>query len=68
MEVALYAEDQIRAELQSGELVPLPLDQGSERWGTLYLATPDPEAAGPGARRLAGIIRRAVTDSPPTSD
>jgi len=57
---AWYAEDQIREELASGQLRPLPLEQGAERWSTLYLASSDPETAGPGARRLAELVRRSV--------
>lgn len=60
---AWYAEDLIREELESGELVPLPLSEGAERWTTLYLASADPDAAGPGARRLCDIIREAVARS-----
>lgn len=57
---AWYAEDQIREELASGQLLPLPLREGAERWGTLYLALADPDAAGPGTRRLAETIRAAA--------
>lgn len=57
---AWYAEDLIREELDAGELVPLPLSEGAERWATLYLASADPDATGPGARRLAGMIRESV--------
>lgn len=57
---AWFAEELIREELRSGELVPLPLSEGAERWTTLYLASADPDAAGPGARRLAAILRDAA--------
>lgn len=57
---AWYAEDLIRDELASGQLKPLPLTEGAERWTTLYLASADPDTAGPGARRLAAIITDAV--------
>lgn len=57
---AWYAEELIREELDSGQLAPLPLREGGERWATLYLASPDPDATGPGARRLADIIRSSV--------
>lgn len=65
---AWYAEELIREELSSGQLVPLPLNEGAERWTTLYLAWADPEAAGPGTRLLAGIIRDAVGRSCTGSD
>jgi DNA-binding transcriptional LysR family regulator len=55
---AWYAEDQIRQELDAGELKPLPLEQGAERWTTLYLAS-----AGPGTRRLAAILNAAVSSA-----
>ncbi|MEX0731618.1 MAG: LysR family transcriptional regulator [Aquisalimonadaceae bacterium] len=57
---AWFAEQNIREELESGELKPLPLVQGAERWGTLYLVHADPDAAGPGIRKLAGIIGNAA--------
>ncbi|HVT34024.1 MAG TPA: LysR family transcriptional regulator [Nevskiaceae bacterium] len=56
---AWYGEEMIREELKSGQLKPLPLREGAERWGTLYLVFADADAAGPGARRLAEIIRTA---------
>lgn len=60
---AWYAEDQIREELDAGKLKPLPLEQGAERWTTLYLASADPETAGPGARRLAAILNATVSSA-----
>jgi hypothetical protein len=40
----------------------LPLKEGAERYAELYLIIADPEAAGPGTRRLAEILRVAVAD------
>lgn len=57
---AWYAEDSIRNELDAGTLKPLPLREGAERWGELYLVFADRDAAGPGARRLAEIIHEGV--------
>jgi DNA-binding transcriptional LysR family regulator len=57
---AWYAEEIIRRELDTGALVPLPLMEGAERWASLYLVLADADAAGPGARRLAELIRSAV--------
>ncbi len=57
---AWYARDSIREELESGQLVPLPLVTGAERHVPLYLVHADCDAAGPGARRLAGIIKEEV--------
>lgn len=53
---AWYAESIIRNELDAGELKPLPLREGAERWGTLYLIFADRDAAGHGALRIAEII------------
>jgi DNA-binding transcriptional LysR family regulator len=60
---AWYPEDSIREELDSGALVRLPLVEGSERYATLYLTFADPDAAGPGARRLAEIVKRRVAEA-----
>lgn len=57
MGFAWFPEDWIREELAAGQLKPLPLKEGSERWGAMYLVYPDPDGAGPGARRLGQIIR-----------
>jgi DNA-binding transcriptional LysR family regulator len=53
-------EDSIRSELESGELKPLPLREGGERWGELYLVFADPDYASRDERRLAEIIREGV--------
>jgi DNA-binding transcriptional LysR family regulator len=60
---AWYPEENIREELASGRLAPLPLAEGRERYVTLYLVYADAEAAGPGARRLAEILRGKVAES-----
>lgn len=57
---AWYPEDSIREELERGTLKPLPLREGAERLVTLYLVFADRDAAGPGTRRLAEIIREDV--------
>lgn len=57
---AWYAEEVIREELEGGQLKPLPLAEGAERWGALYIVYADPDGAGPGTRRLAGILRDAA--------
>ena len=54
---AWYAEDSIRHELESGALVPLPLEAGSERFVELYLIYADRDTIGPGTRALVEIIR-----------
>jgi len=57
---AWYPEESIRSELESGDLKPLPLTEGAERWVELYLVFADQEYAGRDERRLAEIIREAV--------
>ena len=53
---ALLPEEKIRSELRAGTLKTLPVE-GSERYAELYLVFADREHAGPGAQRLAEIIR-----------
>jgi DNA-binding transcriptional LysR family regulator len=57
---AWFPEDKIRDELRSGALEPLPMREGSVRFGDFYLILADPDGAGPGTRRLAAIIREGV--------
>jgi DNA-binding transcriptional LysR family regulator len=59
---AWFAEDTIRSELASGSLAPLRLREGGERWADLYLVFADRDYAGPGALRLAEIVRGAVAE------
>ena len=60
---AWYPEENIREELASGALLPLPLAEGSERYVMLYLTLADADTAGPGVRRLAEILRGRVAES-----
>ncbi|MES1196340.1 MAG: LysR family transcriptional regulator [Steroidobacter sp.] len=63
---AWYPEDKIREELNTGVLKPLNLREGSIRVRPLYLVYADRDAAGPGVKRLAEIIREAVkAECPP---
>jgi DNA-binding transcriptional LysR family regulator len=55
-----YPEERIRGELAAGTLKPLPLREGAERVGQLYLVYADRENAGPGTLRLAQIIHEMV--------
>jgi len=57
---AWYPFNTIREELEGGELKPLPLREGAERFATLYLMFADRDAAGPGTMRLAQIIKQRV--------
>jgi DNA-binding transcriptional LysR family regulator len=58
---AWYPEDTVKGELANGTLKALPLREGAERWGTLYLVFADRDYAGPGSLRLAEIIRQRVS-------
>jgi DNA-binding transcriptional LysR family regulator len=59
---AWFPEDTVRGELDRNELKPLPLREGGERWGELYLVFADRDYAGPGALRLADLIRKHVAE------
>ena len=60
---AWYPEENIREELATERLRPLPLAEGSERFVTLYLVFADPDTTGPGARRLGEILRMRVAEA-----
>jgi DNA-binding transcriptional LysR family regulator len=60
---AWYPQESIREELDSGRLVPLPLEQGRERFVTLYLIYADRDTGGPGVQQLAGIIQRRTAET-----
>ena len=60
---AWYPEYKIRDELAANTLKPLPLREGGERFVELYLVYADREATGPGALRLAEIIRETTADA-----
>jgi DNA-binding transcriptional LysR family regulator len=65
---AWLPQDKIRAELADGTLRILPLRGGRERVAQLYLFFADPDAAGPGTKRLAEIIREQVAGACRTGD
>src|SRR5580693_9393188 len=58
---AWFPDDMVRGELERGELKPLPLREGGERHGDLYLVFADRDYAGPATLRLAEIIREQVS-------
>ncbi len=60
---AWFPEEKIRDELAAGTLKPLPLREGGDRYGQLYLVFADRDAAGPGALRLAQIIREQTAET-----
>ncbi|WP_346840022.1 LysR family transcriptional regulator [Microbulbifer sp. SAOS-129_SWC] len=57
---AWLPEEKVRQELAEGLLKPLPLRGGSERYVQMYLIFADRESPGPGALRLAEIIREEM--------
>ncbi len=59
---AWFPEEMVRDELERGLLKQLPLREGGERWDHLYLVFADRDYAGPGALRLAEIIRTQVAE------
>jgi DNA-binding transcriptional LysR family regulator len=65
---AWFAEERIRNELEAGTLKPLPLREGSERFGELYLIFADRDSAGPGTLRLAEIIQQGIADRCPRQE
>ena len=62
---AWFPEERIRQELDQGLLKPLPMRAGAERFAELYLVIPDRDLAGPGTRRLADIVVKAVAEACP---
>ncbi len=58
---AWYAENIIRHELARDQLRTLEVIEGSERFAELYLILPLQDASGPGAKRLAELIREGVS-------
>jgi DNA-binding transcriptional LysR family regulator len=59
---AWFPEETVLGELEGGVLKALPLREGGERWAELYLVFADRDYAGPGALRLAEIIRESVAE------
>jgi DNA-binding transcriptional LysR family regulator len=59
---AWFPEETVLGELEGGVLKALPLREGGERWAELYLVFADRDYAGPGALRLAEIIRELVAE------
>jgi len=57
MGFAWFPEHAIQRELTSGSLKPLPLREGAERFGEVYLIFADPDDPSGSAVRMAAIIR-----------
>jgi DNA-binding transcriptional LysR family regulator len=58
-----FPEERIRSELRAGSLRALPLRDGAERFGELYIVYADRENAGPGTLRLAAIIEQMTREA-----
>mgnify|MGYP002266599207 CR=1 FL=1 len=56
-------ETEIKLQLEQGELKQLPLAQGKQRTGILYLIYADTEQARPATRKLAEILKQVVSNS-----
>lgn len=61
MGFAWFPEHAIANELQAGTLKPLPMREGSERFGQLYLIFADADFPSASAARMAEILREDVT-------
>jgi DNA-binding transcriptional LysR family regulator len=59
---AWFPEDAIRRELEGGSLKPLPMREGAERFGQLYLIFADPDLPSASAVRMAEIVREDVAE------
>lgn len=59
---AWLPEEHIREDLAAGTLKRLPLREGGEGVGELFLVVAEPDLAGPGVQRLAQIIREEVAE------
>jgi len=55
---AWFPQDAIRRELESGTLKPLPMREGGERFGEVYIIFTDPDYPSPSTVRMAEIIRK----------
>src|SRR5699024_6315072 len=65
---AWYPEGQVREELATGRLKPLPLEAGGEHFSDLYLVVTDADYAGPRTLQLARLLRRRLRPTPPVID
>jgi DNA-binding transcriptional LysR family regulator len=63
MGFAWFSEHTIRRELDAGELKPLPMREGGERIGQMYLMFAEPDHPGKAATRLAEVLREDVANA-----
>tara|TARA_R110001592_G_scaffold1874_22_gene11527 strand:- start:2466 stop:3362 length:897 start_codon:yes stop_codon:yes gene_type:complete len=57
---AWLPEIAVRAELESGEILPLPLNEGGERYADLFLIIPNRDIAGSAALRCEQLLKTAA--------
>ena len=55
-------EEKIRDELRDGTLKRLSMEEGEERFADLYLVYAEADYAGPAARRLGEILKKACAE------
>jgi DNA-binding transcriptional LysR family regulator len=60
---AWFGEETIRRELEAGELKPLSMQEGGERFGQFYVVFADPENPGKAASRLAEMLKEDVSNA-----
>ena len=65
---AWFPEDAIRRELDNGSLAPLPMREGAQRFGELYLVFADADFPSASAARMAELLREDVATLCPTAD
>ena len=62
MGFAWFPEHAIQKELSGGSLKPLPMREGAERFGEIYLIFTDPDYPTPSAVRMAEIIKQGAEE------
>lgn len=65
---AWFPEHAIRDELRAGRLKPLPMREGGERFGQMYLVFAEPDEPTPSALRMAQILREDVAQLCPLEE
>ena len=65
---AWFAEHSIRNELEEGSLKPLPMREGAERYGEVYLIFSDPDFPTRSAVRMAEILREDLENLCPVEN
>lgn len=61
---AWLPEVAMQEELASGELLPLPMAEGGERFADLFIVVPERDNAGPATRRCEDFLKSAAASLP----